>query len=152
MLATAFSPSALALLLLTALPSPAQALGINCRGSAICSQFFNGAATGHEAKVLADWIQGIEAEGYQPVAINSDRIYKNGEQIACYGRSSICAFLQKTPNGLSGGDIRKIAKYIPEHGCTICGSVPIDFPKTNDVNKGELTFNYVTKNCGNGIC
>jgi hypothetical protein len=152
MIATTFSSSGLALLLLTALSSPVNALGINCRGSGLCSFVINGAITGHEAKVLADWIQGIEAEGYTPVTINSDRIYKNGEQIACYIRSSICAFLQDTPNGATGAEVRKLARFIPDHGCTVCGSVPTDFPNTNDVKKGQLTFNYVRSSCGNGIC
>lgn len=141
----------LALLLLAASSSPVQSLGVNCRGSGLCTPVINGPVTGNEAKVLTDWIQGIEAEGYQPVVIDSNRIYKNGEQIACYQRSSICAFLQKTANGVSGANVRKLAKYIPDHGCKVCGSVQTDFPNSNDVNNGELTFNYVTKPCGNGI-
>lgn len=158
MLAPIFSPRGLAhlgLALLTAsAPLSTLALGINCRGSGFCTGFpINPQVSGQEAKVLADWIQGLEADGLQPVVIADDRIYKNGEHIACYQRSLICAFLQKTKgDGVSGADVKKQARFIPDHGCKVCGSVPTDYPATNNVNDGELTFNYVTQPSCNGVC
>ncbi|TPX13589.1 uncharacterized protein E0L32_006060 [Thyridium curvatum] len=154
MAVTTFSSRALAIIMLVlSVASAVQGLGINCRGSGMCTPFINGGATGNEAKVLSDWIQGIEAEGYKPPQIQANRIYKTGEQIACYERSHICAFLQNTGDkGGSGADVRRLAPLIPKHGCKICGSVPTHYPDSNNVKDGQLTFNYVTKICGNGIC
>jgi len=44
-------------------------------------------------------------------------MYKNGEQIACYQRSNICAFMQNTGE-TSLADIRRLAPEIPNHGCS----------------------------------
>ncbi|KAI1085446.1 killer toxin [Whalleya microplaca] len=128
-----------------------QALGINCRGSALCSSFLNGAVTGNEVETLAQWIQGVEKDGVKTQGVDVNRFYKNGEQIACYERSHICVFLQNT-NGAQGSKIKELAKYVDDHGCKTCGSVPTDYPNSNNVKNGELTFNYVTKSCGNGLC
>ncbi|KAK4209246.1 killer toxin [Rhypophila decipiens] len=138
-------------LLLTA-TAQTNALGINCRGSGLCDFFLNTAISGNEAKVLSDWIQGISAEGYTPPVMAQNRMYKNGEQIACYIRSSICAFVQNAPGDTSLADIRRLAPEIPGHKCKVCGSVPTGYPGNNDVKHGQLTFNYVKHSCGNGIC
>ncbi|KAI9780168.1 MAG: hypothetical protein M1839_007005 [Geoglossum umbratile] len=114
-------------------------LGINCGGSAYCT--LNGSANGYEAQTLSLFINGVD----------DNRYYKGGEHIACTP-ANICAFLQKT-DGARGADIKRLAHYIPDHGCTICGSVPTHYPDDNDVEKGELTFNYVSgPKCGNGLC
>ncbi|KAM7219255.1 Killer toxin [Rhypophila decipiens] len=154
MFGNSFSDKARAalLVLLAATAAPTNALGINCRGSGLCDFFLNPSISGNEAKVLSDWIQGITAEGYTPPAVNLNRLYKNGEQIACYQRSNICAFMQNAPSDTSLGDIRRLAPEIPGHKCKVCGSVPIGFPGSNDVKNGQLTFNYVRQACGNGIC
>lgn len=153
---TSSSGTLATILLLFSTISPTNALGINCRGSAFCSYFpFGPRVSGNEAKVLSDWIQGIEAEGYKPPAegVSANRIYKTGEQIVCYQRSQICAFLQNTGDkGASGADVKRLAPLIGDHGCKVCGSVPTGYPGSNDVKDGELTFNYVSKICGNGIC
>ena len=73
--------------------------------------------------------------------IDTGRWYSNGEHIACYKR--ICAFLQGT-GGAWGSNIKGLAHFIPEHGCTVCGSVPYYYPGVNDVSQGQLTFNYVS--------
>ena len=120
---------------LTALASSCvTALGINCRGSFYCKTF----ASEYEnvADQLSKNIQNIP----------DDRWYENGEHIECikgYKGFSICAFLQGT-NGLSGKEIKTLAKRIVEHGCKGCGSVPVYFDQQeNDVNlHGQLTFNF----------
>jgi Kp4 len=118
-----------------------QALGINCRGSALCNSSLNGAINGYEADTLTQWINGIDP----------NRWYNDGEQIACFVPSHICAFLQKT-DGAWGSNIKGLAHYIPDHGCKSCGSVPYFYPGDNNVDDGMLTYNYATQTCGHGLC
>ncbi|KAI1085445.1 killer toxin [Whalleya microplaca] len=114
------------------------ALGINCRGSFYCTF---GKADAFSADNLRWFINSVD----------DAKSFANGDHIACV-EGGICAFLQNT-NGLKGAELKKLAPYIVEHGCTVCGSVPTDYPKSNDVKKGELTFNYVSKpKCDNGLC
>ncbi|KAJ5142874.1 uncharacterized protein N7515_001661 [Penicillium bovifimosum] len=124
----------------------ANALGINCRGSAKCSGLYG---PDNVANDLKSAIDGIDV----------NRWYYNGEQIACVGNQAgngggYCAFLQNT-GGTNGQWIKDIAHYIPEHGCKMCGSVPYYYPGSNDVGQGELTFNYVDNPCnvaGTQLC
>ena len=130
--------------LLTALQltTNASALGINCQGSTICSSY----------KGTAGWLKSF-IDG-----IDGNRWYNNGQKIACYNGSEVganCAFFQKMPGGGGWGwQAKYLAHYIPEHGCSACGSVPMDFPNGNDVGKGELTFNVVSSACRSkpGLC
>jgi hypothetical protein len=69
-----------------------------------------------------------------------DMWFAEGQQIACEG--SICAFIQNA-GGAWSWQIKTLAQDLADHGCKICGSVPIGFPGTNDVSQGQLTFNYV---------
>lgn len=74
---------------------------------------------------------------------------KKHEYISCYvGR---CAFYQK-PNGRGGSiaDAQRLAREIVEHGCESCGSCPVDYPDSNNVNDVELTVNYVSDACMSG--
>lgn len=85
----------------------ANALGINCRGSAKCSGLYGPSDT---ARSLTNAINGI----------NTSRWYLNGEQIACVGNETgngggYCAFLQKT-GGTTGAVIKNLAHYINDHG------------------------------------
>ena len=121
-------------------------LGINCRGGYNCA--YPGPGNSDVARQLVRYIDGIE----------NSRFYNNGEQIACVidgaGTTGYCAFWQKT-NGLYGGTAKQKAHYITDHGCKICGSVPLDYPNTNDVEKGMLTFNAVAHTCRadtSGLC
>ncbi|KAB8221349.1 killer toxin [Aspergillus novoparasiticus] len=115
-------------------------LGINCRGSANCNTFGNT----QMAFQLKHAIDGIDP----------NRWYNNGEHIACVGSGAritgnggFCAFLQNT-GGTNGAVIKSLAHYIPEHGCKVCGSVPYFYPQgNNNVDDGELTFNYVDNAC-----
>ncbi|KAE8351729.1 killer toxin [Aspergillus coremiiformis] len=131
------------LLLAVSLVSSSEAkLGINCRGSANCNTF--GIANSQIAVQLKHAIDGID----------TNRWYNNGEHIACVGSGAritgnggFCAFLQNT-GGTNGGVIKSLAHYIPEHGCKVCGSVPYYYPQgNNNVDDGELTFNYVDNAC-----
>lgn len=109
------------------------AFGINCEGSGYCSPLFNPGANNHPLLEMVDVID---------FGIDDNRWYAAGEHIACDQSSGVCAFVQKT-GGASGSDIARAVRYLADHGCTTCGSVPLDFPNTNDVNNGEVTFNFV---------
>ncbi|KFY07490.1 hypothetical protein V492_07092 [Pseudogymnoascus sp. VKM F-4246] len=116
-------------------------LGINCRGSTLCSG-------GGSLKNIADAVGGI----------NGDRWYNAGEQIACQqvlDGSGKCAFLQGNTAGLPGKEILPLIRYLQQHGCTGCGSVPIYFGSgdNNPDTHGILTVNYKrnTQGC-NGLC
>ncbi|KAI9862064.1 MAG: hypothetical protein M1813_004836 [Trichoglossum hirsutum] len=140
-----------ALVAATAISSVA-ALGINCGGSALCSNTLDQVASN-----LNTYIQGIDP----------NRWYNNGEWIACTqsesniipdvsGSLGFCAFLQNT-GGTWGSIIKQLAPEIPNHGCRVCGSVPYYFLQgNNNVDDGELTFNMVTMpkgtRCTNGVC
>jgi hypothetical protein len=121
--------------------NPAKALlGINCRGSGFCSG-------NSVAFQLYQYINGAP----------DNRQYNNGFHIACTksGKGGICAFLQGTKGGQNGAQVKALASEIVKHGCNVCGSVPITFPKSNDPKDGILTFNYVknTDNpCPPGLC
>ncbi|CAG8238419.1 unnamed protein product [Penicillium salamii] len=119
--------------------SATAALGINCRGSANCNTF----GDNQMAIQLTRAIEGID----------TNRWYNNGEHIACIGSGAgitgnggFCAFLQGT-GGTNGGKIKELAHYIPEHGCRTCGSVPYFYPGDNNVDHGQLTYNYVSNAC-----
>jgi hypothetical protein len=129
----------------------AAALGINCRGSSICTQ---------GSFVVADNLTTYIS------SIDQGRWYKNGEHIACeisvFETEAIgdtpattdiycfCAFLQNT-RGAWGSDILRLAHYIPDHGCNTCGSVPYFYPSDNNVRHGELTYNYASSCGGSGL-
>lgn len=133
------------LLAIAALAASTSALGINCKGSALCSATTDGGV----AQQLKEYIDRIDTSRY----------YNNGQQIACdkvqaiEGSVTICAFLQNS-NGAPGSSIKELAHYIPDHGCKVCGSVPLFYPQDNNVDNGELTFNVVGNGCGNdgGLC
>jgi hypothetical protein len=85
--------------------------------------------------------------------------FGNGDHIACAyttvneGEKSEwgeCAFLQNMKEGttLPGSKIQELLPYLVDHGCKSCGSVPIDFPGSNDPANGILTVNYVSNRGG----
>ncbi|KAK9437838.1 killer toxin, Kp4/SMK-like, core [Metarhizium brunneum] len=119
--------------------SSAAALGINCRGSGVCS--FNDASL----QVVHDQIGNLIAGG------GGDRHFNQGQQIACShgSQGSVCAFYQ---NGASGSarDAYGQVQGLIDHRCRQCGSIPTQ--PGNDVSKGELTVNYVGKPCCEGDC
>ena len=115
-----------ALLSMLLLAGPAAALGINCRGSTSCN--------GMSSAISRDLAGAITS------GINDNTWYAGGANIACHGvGSGVCAFLQNT-NGANGKTIKALANAIIAHGCKVCGSAPF---ANNDINTGQLTFNFV---------
>lgn len=127
--------------IIAALAAGAMAQGINCNGSSQCGN------TGGRTTDILNSVQGID----------TGRTYQNGEHIACWESSlgtGICAFLQST-GGITGDLIKELVQDIVNHGCTVCGSVPVFFNSgDNNINDhGELTINYVGSTGGcNGLC
>ncbi|KAK3313374.1 Kp4-domain-containing protein [Apodospora peruviana] len=112
-----------------------RALGINCRGSSFCGCALGGAGA-------AERLQSLH--------------FQNGEHIACTqsaGSSGFWAFLQATNRDVNGAAIRSLINYIVGHNCRTCGSVPIDYPGSNDPKNGILAINYVfNTRCCEGLC
>lgn len=108
------------------------ALGINCRGSGLC--------TG--SKGILGQAQG------QLRALDQNQQFSDGQHITCVktsniGEPSLCIFYQKT-NGRKW-TVAQTVNYVQQlidHRCEACGSVPTD--SGNNVNNGELTANMVT--------
>ncbi|PHH60619.1 hypothetical protein CDD81_1409 [Ophiocordyceps australis] len=121
------------------LVSGAAALGINCRGSGFCS--FNTASL----QTVHDQVGVLVATG------GRDRHFNSGQQIACShgSQGSVCAFYQSGASG-SAQDAYGQLQQLLNHGCRQCGSVPTH--PGNDVSKGQLTVNYVSKPCCEGDC
>ena len=132
-------------------------LGVNCRGSSQCSLVFNSVGTTNLIENFNEslWMGNNPLLPYGP--INDDAIYHWGEHIMCARNShlaqgSICLFLQGEGGaGASGNIIKKSIRKLAEHGCHICGSVPL--ASVNDVDLlGELTSNYVLSKSCQGLC
>ncbi|KAK0640760.1 killer toxin [Cercophora newfieldiana] len=130
----------------------ALALGINCRGSANCDHQLGGA---NYLETLKNYVNQAQ----------DGRVYRNGEHIACISRGSLangfkggyCVFPQGTASGVTGARAKKLMQDLRDHGCTRCGSVPIDFkwPTSNDPKNGILTSNFVSDTdnpCNTGLC
>ncbi|KFY32987.1 hypothetical protein V495_08541 [Pseudogymnoascus sp. VKM F-4514 (FW-929)] len=108
------------------------ALGINCRGSGLC--------TG--SKGILGQAQG------QLRGMDQNQQFSDGQHITCVktsniGEPSLCIFYQKT-NGRKW-TVAQTVNYVQaliDHKCSACGSVPTD--SGNNVNNGELTANMVT--------
>jgi hypothetical protein len=59
---------------------------------------------------------------------------------------AVCAFYQNT-GGWQAKRAKDIVGHLVAHNCKVCGSVPTDYPNSNDVKNGQLTFNYVASPC-----
>lgn len=160
------------LLLLQILPFTT-ALGINCRGSSMCSY-----AT-FESKAQIGVMQLLRDAVWR-TTLPSNTTYNSGEHIICVAENQpivlnpsttiaagpeggvspsgsfslsgsiktggICLFAQgnlKTPLTLK--IIRPLLDRLLEHGCETCGSIPVHAidQNSNDPADGILTFNYV---------
>ena len=160
------------LLALSLASTQVNALGVNCRGSGLCPlAAFENTATVSVVQVLRDAIHHSKKP--------DSTVYKNGDHIICiseslhvtvdasagYGPASggiglsgkigsggVCAFAQSLKTGsITLGAIRTLADKVVDHGCTACGSVPVDFAK-NDPRDGILTFNYAGTPTCTGNC
>uniref|UniRef100_A0AC35F9F4 Killer toxin Kp4 domain-containing protein n=1 Tax=Panagrolaimus sp. PS1159 TaxID=55785 RepID=A0AC35F9F4_9BILA len=125
-------------------------LGINCRGSSGCK----GEPT----------LEQLNAEVQK---LDDGRVYRSGEHIVCLPRGrgiisiinwrdGLCIFLQFAPEGttITGSRVKQLIPQLMAHGCKGCGSIPINFPASNDPGPGILTTNYVsdTDNPCIGVC
>ena len=123
-------------------------LGINCQGSQLCHKG-NGD--------LVDYVNHIDC----------NRMYENGEHIACINRGhkilgkqpGMCLFLQYATQPISGATIQGLLGQIIAHGCEGCGSVPLsylpEFGLINNPDAGILTLNYLSDTanpCDPGLC
>lgn len=72
------------------------------------------------------------------------------------GEGGICVFPQDLASGatIDLGTVRGLTDALLEHGCSTCGSVPINFVTegSNDPSDGILTFNYVANPYCIGSC
>ena len=66
----------------------------------------------------------------------------------------ICMFPENLSSGTSItlAQARNFTDEILGHGCTTCGGVPINYPKTNNVLNGELKIDYVATPICTGNC
>ncbi|KAL8724945.1 MAG: hypothetical protein Q9181_006605 [Wetmoreana brouardii] len=137
------------------------ALGINCRGSGFCqygpstnspdiTSIFVSLATGTIGVCSAHFFCG-------PIA-DTD-MYAPGAHIVCMPQGTsflggICAFTQGniTAAGTSGHVIKQKLKQLHEHGCTLCGSVPLSAEGNDPDEEGILTVNYVRRRVCSGVC
>lgn len=68
-----------------------------------------------------------------------------GQQMAtnCGGSGGFVPFTQNTEDNITAGKACDLLKRLQQHGCTGCGSIPIDL--SDDVKNGQLTVNFVSK-------
>jgi hypothetical protein len=74
-----------------------------------------------------------------------NRPYEVGEHLACVKRQdhgAYCLFPQV--NKIWGYNIKRVLPLLIEHGCKKCGSIPNNYPMSNDPKDGILTSNYVS--------
>jgi hypothetical protein len=149
--------------------SNAVGLGINCPGSGWCN-----IVSGAVASDLDGYIQTAKGK-FRPSpnlphmsnSLADNTWYADGQHIACTQAEAhllpendgseigFCTFLQKS-GGAYGSKIKSLSKDILGHGCKDCGSVPTDWPNSNDVDNGMLTSNMVSMPkgtvCTEGLC
>jgi hypothetical protein len=112
------------------------ALGINCKGNGNCG--------------LPDGVPHVSDIIAAAANAGDNHVFQNGEHVACraFGGAaggSLCAFPQGTNGGIEGWKAKQLLGFIRDHGCSRCGSVPVNFPNDNDVGcAGQLTVNWVS--------
>jgi hypothetical protein len=140
------------------------ALGINCAGSGFC------ALAGWDSPSPQSIVQILRDVVWESAMPNSTS-YNSGSHITCVsvsqkisigasllwlngniGEGGVCLFPQGS--SLTLEKIRPLTNAILEHGCKVCGSVPIHYVDegSNDPTDGILTFNYVANPYCDGDC
>ncbi|KAF3762928.1 killer toxin [Cryphonectria parasitica EP155] len=164
------------LLSATSLISTGSALGINCRGSGLCT--FATIENHSGTNIVQLWHDVLNT-----TTVDGGTTYSNGDHVVCIGSSAsitvgadvgaefggasgslslssnanigtggVCLFPQNMADGatITLESIRSLVDALGEHGCTTCGSVPIHYVDqgSNSPSDGILTSNYV----GNPFC
>lgn len=134
-------------------------LGINCRGSILCPQ-----SPGVFSDTIGAMIRITNGSvGYCPPdyscgPLNDTEFYLPMQHIVCLptGQSflgGLCAFAQgsNVPAIVFGALIKRKLRELRDHGCFVCGSVPLG--GNNDPHsQGILTVNYVSSKACKGMC
>jgi len=114
-------------------PQISSGLGINCRGSSSCGAID---ASLRDIIILVCNLPNGPA-GYGP----NVRIAKWCDRFT----GGLAAFTQDTKTSINPRKACSLLQRLAQHGCKVCGSIPLDFPNSNDVKKGQLTVNYVAE-------
>ena len=134
-------------------------LGINCRGSTLCEEIEPAPIPLFLAIIGED---ANSCSTFSPIfdcgPLNDTDIYAPGAHIVCLPigvtfLGGICAFTQgNVPAlGILGKSIKRKLKQLKNHGCKLCGSVPLA-ENNNPYKEGILTVNYVAKGVCKGLC
>ncbi|PVI04870.1 killer toxin [Periconia macrospinosa] len=129
------------------LPSLTTALGINCRGSAMC--------TGCKHP-LVDLLS-------LTTTLPDTSSFKNGAQVACASchmtkREGTCVFIKNLVGegrSVSGKQVKEAMERLRGHGCGYCGSAPVREGGDGEDGDGEVVVNFVTEGCvrhGSRLC
>ncbi|KAL9135413.1 MAG: hypothetical protein Q9175_003402 [Cornicularia normoerica] len=127
-------------------------LGINCRGSFLCPTFIEAFPPDY----IGTFIRIVNGSapycppGFWCGPLNDTDIYLPNDHIVCLplGQSflgGICAFTQGSnvpATGLNGALIKQRLQELSDHGCLVCGSVPLSGDNDPD-RQGMLTVNYI---------
>lgn len=135
-------------------------LGINCRGSILCPQSpgFLSDSIGALVRITNGNV-GYCPPGYSCGPLNDTEFYLPTHHIVCLptGQSflgGLCAFAQGSnvpTTGVTGALIKRKLRELRDHGCLVCGSVPLG--DNNDPHsQGILTVNYVSSEACKGLC
>lgn len=135
-------------------------LGINCRGSVLCPDNI-GPSPDYISTLLA--ITNGNAvdcpSDFSCGPLNDADVFFPKDHILCLptGQSllgGICVFVQgrNVPaTGVTGALVKKKLAELSDHGCRVCGSVPLG--GDNDPKRqGILTVNYISKLACKGLC
>ncbi|MCJ1463960.1 hypothetical protein MMC07_002570 [Pseudocyphellaria aurata] len=148
------------------------AVGISCRGSALCEL-----ATFDNSNL--DTIVQLLRDAVWASSKDNSTVYNSGEHIVCVGvnqpisiipgvtKSPVTGSVSITGNIHEGGiclfpqgsaltleQIRPLTNSVLEHGCSTCGSIPVHYvdQKSNDTSAGILTFDHVKNPYCDGNC
>lgn len=138
-----------------------KSLGINCRGSILCPshlEAFPPDYIGTFIRITTGRAQYCPPD-FNCGPLNDTDFYLPNDFIVCIpqGKSflgGICAFTQGSNvpgTGVTGDLIKRRLRDLGDHGCRVCGSVPLS--GDNDPGReGILTVNYVSRLACKGLC
>ncbi|KAH8593949.1 Kp4-domain-containing protein [Bisporella sp. PMI_857] len=145
-------------------PVLSSALGINCRGSALCglASFTNNfpVAQGLRDAIFSSSVDHSTTYGdgdhivcvsaALKISIGGDIIGINGK----IGDGGVCVFPNNLEKPLNLSSVKELADALLEHNCKTCGSVPVHYVDegSNNPNRGILTFNFVADPSCTGTC